>query len=439
MAIFISTRSLTAAIFLLAKKLPYKLSPTSPPISLFSCFLRLNLLPMLSYSTLNHNSSHTMLAFRPFAILLLASSVLFVCAAANICPKGSHITPQRVCEKCPVGTFQNLPDQSGCRPCPSGFIANKPRSPSCTACPPSYTTDLYRTMCTCPEGSVAAGPSALCKKCKPGTFFVAFGSSASCSECGPGQYQPFPGQSTCLTCPKNSLSYPASTACTTCKPGEVMIRRGKCGKCAAGRSYDEIMQKCVICKAGKFKAVVGQSPCLRCPMNGFSGRAARKCTICKPGQGLMNNGRCDDCPAGSHYDKADRKCVLCEPGTFTEGKNAWNNCFACAGTSFSFRGATKCTKCPGLQVLLVNGQCGSCPLGTAYNTQELKCEPCGINTTSDGGRMSYCQPCPSGAFAKPRSARCFTCKYKEYFLASTMKCGSCASGSLYDEQTGMCS
>lgn len=369
--------------------------------------------------------------------ILFCTAIIAAAAVPDECSAGFYSVGPNRCEKCPPGTFQNRSGQNGCIPCSAGTVSDTEGAAFCAKCPPTTMPDRARMECTCPQGSILNAANR-CQLCKPGTFYVNFGGQSSCQPCGRDTYQPLSGESECLDCPPGAFSDDGAAECTKCSAGQVFLG-GRCGKCPAGATYLVSSRVCIQCGNGFFKSSVGQGPCIRCPPNGFSSEGSSSCTICPKGKALMANGKCGDCPAGKHYDQFTQTCKTCEPGTFTRQRNAFKTCTACAGDSYSFRGATKCIRCPPHKALLKNGSCASCPPGFSYNPTELKCEKCTINSVSDGGKMSFCFPCAEGSFAKPGSTVCYECGLGKVLLASTMKCGSCPSGRRYDQVTGTCS
>jgi Tyrosine-protein kinase ephrin type A/B receptor-like len=143
---------------------------------------------------------------------------------------------------------------------------------------------------------------------------------------------------------------------------------------------------CVICAAGKYR-VGGSflSPCLSCPANTFSARAASACEACPmhtfsaPGSASCEPDACVDdvavagclCAAGSTGADGG-PCTACGRDSF-KNRTGSSNCTSCAVNETSAEGSAGCV-CK-KDYFGVSGDCAACPLElvSAQNSSECFC------------------------------------------------------------------
>ena len=101
---------------------------------------------------------------------------------------------------------------------------------------------------------------------------------------------------------------------------------------------------CVQCEAGKYKGVLGSSPCTPCPAGANSPAGAWNCTLCEAGKykDVIGSSPCTPCPAGASSPAGALDCT-CDVG-YT-GPNA-DSCVQCeAGKYKDVLGSSPCTPC----------------------------------------------------------------------------------------------
>ncbi|KAI0565444.1 putative ephrin-receptor like protein [Gracilaria domingensis] len=279
-----------------------------------------------------------------------------------------------------------------------------------------------------------------------------------CVDCGVNSFNPFFGATECSPCPEGTFAPQGSQRCIPCSEGGALRSRFRCGPCpefhAGNLNTFDTELACVRTLQANLRSLPTPRPGpdgmlqqALCP-NGlgaeFEGRAfdLSKCTFvgCPDGTGVLKDGSCAKCSPGSFYNRLTNQCELCAPRFFTAQENVFSSCFSCGGDSFSMRGATECVKCPINQALMADGKCDTCPPGTFYLEEELRCVPCEINTYSDGElQMNMCSACPDGTFSFPGSRTCREdlCGRDMAPLKETGECGTCPPGMQYSKD-GTC-
>ena len=149
-----------------------------------------------------------------------------------MCVPGTGFTPQKyTCEDCLPGWYSYM---GACLACYYGYYStgkSMTNASTCLTCEPGlFAYTLGSTTCSgCIPGTYGLG----CSKCKPGSYQTSFG-ALTCTECLIGTYSSEWGQShesscqncyegtywinssTCVKCPKNTISPPASIKLTDC-------------------------------------------------------------------------------------------------------------------------------------------------------------------------------------------------------------------------------
>ncbi|KAH7953194.1 hypothetical protein HPB49_005856 [Dermacentor silvarum] len=109
-----------------------------------------------------------------------------------VCADGETHNAQG-CAACSPGTFSRDGLET-CRACPLGMYQDEPQQARCKRCPPGSTTEAF--------GSVSAAD---CKEyCKPGTH--SFSGLQPCKSCEKGTYQGLSGQKSCAPCPARTTT-----------------------------------------------------------------------------------------------------------------------------------------------------------------------------------------------------------------------------------------
>lgn len=222
----------------------------------------------------------------------------------------------------------------------------------------------------------------------------------------------------------------------TCPTGEALIG-GSCGKCPAGQEYF-LVEGCVDCKAGYFKAEEGILACDNCAPNSFATPASTKCTKCPEGTALLQKGKCGSCSPGRYYNEEKARCLKCGVNTFQPYENIKRYCFKCSGDTNSLKGATKCTKCPTNKAVMNDGSCGSCPPGSHYCKYCTLCKLCPPSTfiPYENVRES-CLKCSGDSNSGEGATKCIKCGHGE-FLMSDGTCRKCPKGTGYDKSKLKC-
>ena len=310
-----------------------------------------------------------------------------------VCSAGySHTAPDSVeCVKCLPGTYNPHLGVQTCSNCDAGKYgehegADEPED--CTVCPlnhyctegagspencPSthpyswtgstslsdccqdcqlgehYTDLAMNCDCSlCPDGKEAptrpAHDSAACQDCGAGKFrSMAFQGSSGCESCQAGKFSTASGaisESTCQSCPANSVSLAGSSVITACE----------CEKGYTGPDGGT----CQACAQGKFKGSTGSQHCFNCIANCqcLSGQSHCVCDNSRffSPEASSHSSHCE-CAAGFSYEETIHhppsffSCISCEEG---KSKNAPSKtgCITCSEGKYSdARGALTCTDC----------------------------------------------------------------------------------------------
>ena len=256
------------------------------------------------------------------------------------------------------------------------------------------------------------------------------------------------GATTCLSCPTNSNPSVSALADSRCT-------------CNAGASGNGSV--CVLCGAGKYKGVSGNSSCVDCGVNTYSGTVgatgAGACVncpsnsssavsstvigscVCNAGATGPNGGVCALCAVGKYKSvTGNGSCIDCGVNTYsgTVGANSSSSCLSCADNSSSVSGSSAVTACtcstgasgpnggpcalcvPGkYKDLIGTAACSNCSANTFSSvtgaTASSACSNCGDNSQS-GGSSAACV-CNKG-YSGPDGGTCFAC------VAGTYKTGS---------------
>lgn len=131
------------------------------------------------------------------------------------------------------------------------------------------------------------------------------------------------------------------------------------------------------------------------------------------------------------FNAGARGCKRCRKGTFQPKKDQ-AECIPCPKNSFSGRGFTSYTVGPKGTVLMVGGKCGSCPPGTRYIQDRLRCDPCYREFFQPNQNIRCnCFRCPKGSQSEKGATKCIKCPRGE-LLMNNGKCRACPPGSVYD-------
>ena len=356
-------------------------------------------------------------------------------------------------EICQCGDFdcQNpfcVAASSTCRPaCPAGtFVTNQNTCQDCSVagyyCPEGATQS--ETTFSCPVGrySASAGihSKKQCVECPVGRYSNVPATTENCNICGSNTYQDVVGQTKCKGCPNEKIIHDATSAdkhdsvddceinvptCSSneylgnntcqscsesymcdgnskeiCPAGHFCIGNGPADECPTGRYGERLGQNnindaCLLCSAGTFQTVPGQTYCSRsCPLGKYGWKSGAK----------NETEACHDCPVGHMCGTmAMQQSVQCSMGTYqdTTGKAICKQCPQ--GMYSDYLGAIVCTTC------------GKDELGNAKQTaglgsnSESQCAV--IEKTCPGAQrpVGSCENCPQGFYANGLGTRCRIC------------------------------
>jgi hypothetical protein len=362
------------------------------------------------------------------------------CTACQKCNKGQFLEKCAganggFCLGCPNGKFQPATGQVHCETCATGKYATESDA--------QRLQYLGSTECTpCDEGRFAATPgSAQCESCPVGKYNDQTG-KADCygrcdTGCSSGSWRKGcsaldPG--TCTVCPEGKYTIPFHFGCVDDSA------------CMVGDYHTE--QGCKRCPAGKFKDVIGKTPCSSCG-SCPQGTARVSCSEDQP-------GTCEECAPGSFKDSVGLGgCVKCDAGRFNDksGSVACEECAAgqhqddtggtqcdsCAPGHFAVRGRENCEACAAGTYSMVWGSatCTQCAAGR-YGTEEgaqhsAQCELCSGGSFQPAAGKTTCIECAAGLYSAVwgalHSSACFHCpagKFSE--KAGSAACAKCTKG-----------
>ena len=277
-----------------------------------------------------------------------------------------------LCEPCPPGHIQPLPDQSECIPCSKDTyhnnIAGAPQQ--CTPCPPNMeTTAQAHTACTCKAPYVT-------------------GSTGTCVLCGQHEYFDAHLQK-CMHCPSHSSN-------------------------AAGQGTVSGLAVC-ICDAGYERldedSAATDGLCRQCPGNTFEWEG-----VCYPcghnaqsvagSSGWQGNCECQDSDQFYLWDflghtehvpdcygvlhEPTLQCTICDAGTSNNINDRTSECTACDYGSYSIQqGQATCTQCASHKNTHTPGNtyAGACECSPGYEMHVC------TNLAMSCG--DTCGPCPT--------------------------------------------
>jgi alpha-tubulin suppressor-like RCC1 family protein len=161
----------------------------------------------------------------------------------------------------------------------------------------------------------------------------------------------------CIGCPDNS---------TTTGLGSDSIEDCQCDRGFTGPNGGS----CTMCESGKYKAIIGPSVCIGCPINSNSPEGSDSVTDCKCDRGFSgpDGGECTACLAGTYKTEiGSGSCQACEAGKYQ-----------------SFPGQSQCESCAslcGADQYIVG--CGGVDDGTCMDNWGVM--SCGWNTNGQLG------------------------------------------------------
>eukprot|EP00049_Salpingoeca_infusionum_P005502 m.92811 g.92811 ORF g.92811 m.92811 type:complete len:2840 (+) comp12991_c0_seq1:76-8595(+) len=320
-----------------------------------------------------------------------------VCAVGYYESKAPTATSDRQCSLCNGKTqYQDQAGQTSCKPvttCSSSQYETKAPTRSsnrqCTAC---------RTTCSTGQvlqGTCGGTSNPYCVSCHVSCATCSGTSSSQCTSCS-GGLKLIGG--TCVDVACGSGQYATGTGCKAC--------HSSCGDCDGGTPTD-----CTGCKAGTFLS--GSACVSTCPANFFkdsSDNTCKRCTICPSGTfapkcsgSTTADSDCqswDVCDAGQKQKTepnaySDRVCVSCALGVEFQDTPGNVNCdplTTCQAGYFVSAAPTTST----------DRGCATCSAGKFANTlNQAKCQPCPAGTSQPNGGSPSCADCGLG-FYQPK-------------------------------------
>lgn len=254
---------------------------------------------------------------------------------ASPCRKGNFFNSSGVCEKCPMGTYQDIDGAAYCKKCPAGEVSNRVGSASCVQCRAgTYSLTEGQKLCElCPENTYSSdfgSPYDSCQPCEQG-----YGSPSGSPICCPAGMYLYRGDIShpfCEPCPVNTYG-PAGGSCTSCPAGRYSRQIG-------GTSEDS----CIGCGRNEYLRGGDNYECTPCPVGSIPASInATTCKSCPAGQSAtLWDSECSDCPAGKYSDSGG-PCLPCPAGKFSKAGNA--TCTTCEADTFSSEGSSECNSC----------------------------------------------------------------------------------------------
>ncbi|CAG9331890.1 unnamed protein product [Blepharisma stoltei] len=391
-----------------------------------------------------------------------ASSVITgICTAGYYCPQG-QITPTPIAYICPIGNY--CPSRSATQTsCAAGTYQDQKGQSSCKNCPAGFYCDAGATTPT---------------KCTAGYMCPLGTSSSTRVPCGNGEYQPFEGQSSCLTCP---MGYECGagplTSPTTCPIYSYCVAgtNSPAPSCPSGTYTDETglqsKSQCKQCPAGKY-CTNGkiQADCdagyycisgcntptpdsytntgygQPCPEGHYCLAGATLPTPCPSGKfrtqtGGAQSSDCTDCDAGYYCIANDPVPKECPAGAYCPaGSNTPTYCNAGYYSLYPQQSSsTTCTICPSGYLCLYQGTAdySNYPCSPGYycttGTLSLTSSPAGVYSPGyKAGSVSDLVDCPSGYYCVEQSTGYNYCVVGEYCPTKSSTPSTCSSGNYCD-------
>ena len=355
------------------------------------------------------------------------------CPAGYYCPEGS--TGPTLC---PPNTYQDQEGQGECKSCPAGSLSSKQGARSvndCVHCAQLAKISDTQTMCC------GAGQEAVTNEQQPDYQIC----------CASGQRYCWVGYQ--YMCTKN---------CSTvkpCKPGQYSAN-GRCWDCEAGY-YCEDGVVATRCPAGSYASGKGNAKCTLCPKGTYSGnpgstgnRECKSAAICGTGKAYQACAYVANAEIGAtgtvlcgtnKIPNADHtKCVSCPTGTYRSGGNYWDDtCTGKCQEGERYVDGT-CQKCRKDYYCPNKAQEFPCPTGEYSMPGSTSCTSCAGGTYWDHNQ-GVCKECPAGYYcvngerkectsglSGPGASKCSVCSPGQYFSTQTNACESCRAGTYSD-------
>lgn len=284
------------------------------------------------------------------------------------------------CRECSPGTYANLAQAATvCLNCSRGYYLDLFKGvlhESCKPCPFSTYSNVLAatsldTCIACPDdySSMPASTniSDCLQICPPGKF----GPNGDCQDCAEGKFTPTMGMSECLECPPESHSSAFKKGCV-CNAGFVSDHEeGPTTYPLEPWLVGEDGRICTACGAGKFHdAAGGSTVCTNCHSGKYS-------TVVNASTVQV----CLQCPAGKNSHAGTASIVgckfLCERGFEGAFDRAFENCQKCPVGKFKNQNVGFCESCQalgdGLNSFDLYGVCGTCEGDSTHMSRRTSC------------------------------------------------------------------
>lgn len=172
--------------------------------------------------------------------LLISEGLIFRTSHFDCSP--GTVKRGNMCVNCPVGSYFNVMSKN-CEPCPSGSYQPEEAQLTCLVCPGQRSTLIQ-----------GATSSQDCKaQCLPGTYSV--DGLAPCTTCSFGRFQPLYAQYECLSCPEGFGTENRGSR----------LPQDCLDLCTLGEVSETGLSPCFPCPKGYFQPFPGQTGCIQCP------------------------------------------------------------------------------------------------------------------------------------------------------------------------------
>ena len=239
---------------------------------------------------------------------------------------------------------------------------------------PELTTMSKISICGAGMTSLPGQSDCICDK-----GFTTFG--GACVQCPQNSYKDNPGNSSCLSCPSNSISLPQATAIQECI-------------CAAGY-VKQPDSTCTPCPANTYKSSLLSPDCASCPTHSTAATHSTDIThcLCNPGYERIDDYTCSACAPGSYKNiTAASPCRACPIDTYTD-TTATITCSACPAHSYT--------------TTTGSSSVDACLCHPSFERNGDLCNPCSENHFCTGANAK--EACPDHAVAVQGSSRLQAC------------------------------
>ena len=345
-------------------------------------------------------------------------------------------------------------DGTICHACAANVWCFNGERTECSAHSSSPARSSVQTACTCDAGYTGQN-GGTCTACSGGTYKDTEGDDG-CTSCGVNTYSAETAaidETTCSSCPSNSVSSEGSDAQIDCT-------------CDAGYTGPD-GDTCDACAAGTYKTDIGSAVCTSCPEDTWSdephadentcqncsphasspsGSAAITNCRCNAGYTGADGGTCAACTAGTYKDtKGSATCINCGTSRYGPDNAATEEeqCIDCPENSLSANDSTEQEQCFCKAGYTGNngGTCTACSKGTYKDTEgDDGCIPSPHNTYVDNSAATSYSNCPDNTVSPEGSDAQIDCICKPGYTGEDgAQCTACPKGTYKEEEgSGVC-